>query len=96
MPTALRLLTILTLALAGACSRGGAKLTPPRPPSPVVVTPGRCLTQPPPGPPASLVAMADDGDLSPEQEEWLWTYLEVLEGYARRAWKVCGRAVVAP
>ena len=87
MPTGLRFL-ILIPVLAVACSRGGGKST--QRPQPTVVERGRCLTQPPPPMPATLTAMTDDESLSPEQEVWLWTYVEVLEGWSRRAWKVCG------
>jgi hypothetical protein len=83
---------VLTLALAAACSSGGAPPTPQPPrPQPVVTERGPCLTRPMPMPPAELIALADVGDLTPEQEAWLWTYIEVLEGYADRAWRVCGR-----
>lgn len=92
MPTKLRSLTILTLVLAGGCSRGGGPPTLPAPrPAPVVTERGPCLTRPPSPMPVELQALADEGDLTPEQEAWLWTYLEVVEGYARRAWLVCGR-----
>lgn len=85
---------ILTLALAVACSNGGGKPTPQPPrPQPVVTERGPCLTRPRSLPPAELMALAEVGDLGPEQEAWLWTYIEVLESYADRAWRLCGRPV---
>ena len=34
--------------------------------------------------------MTDEGEMTPEQEEWLWTYLDAVEKYALRAWMLCG------
>jgi len=94
MLTVLRL-PILTLVLVVACSRGGGRPSTPQPPRPVLVeTPGLCLTQQPPMPTPELLAIADEGTPTPDQEALLWTYLEAVESYAWRAWKLCGRRAV--
>lgn len=85
-------LTIPMLALVAACCPGGA--TPPV--RPVVTERGPCLTRPRSTPPVELMRIADVGDLTAEQEAWLWTYVEVLESYADRAWRLCGRPAVKP
>lgn len=84
-------LTILTLVLACACARPG--VCPPRPPAlppTVVTTPGPCLTQPPPLPSPELIRLADKDSLTPEEEVWLWTWVEVVQTRMTRDWRLCG------
>ena len=91
MPTKLRSLTILILALAAGCWRGGVSPAPPAPlPPAVVVTRGPCLTAPPPRPPPSLATIPDAGDMTPEQLDALWAYLDALERRVARDWRLCG------
>jgi hypothetical protein len=45
-------------------------------------------------PTPELLAIADEGTPTPDQEALLWTYLEAVESYAWRAWKLCGRRAV--
>ena len=91
MPTKLRSLTILILALAAGCWRGGVSPAPPAPlPPAVVVTRGPCLTAPPPRPPPSLATIPDAGAMTPEQIDALWAYLDALERRVARDWRLCG------
>lgn len=91
MPTKPRSLITLTLALAAGCWRGGASPAPAAslPPA-VVVTRGPCLTAPPPSPPPSLASIPDAGDMTPEQLDALWTYVDALERRVARDWRLCG------
>lgn len=82
---------IPTLVLVAACSRGGASPGPVAPLQPALaVTRGPCLTAPPPVPPPSLASIPDAGDLTAEQLDALWTYLDALERRVARDWRLCG------
>lgn len=85
------LLTILTPMLAVACGKHGAcpPTSPPLPPG-LVETRGPCLTQPPPLPSPELIRLADKDSLTPEEEVWLWTWVEVVQSRMTRDWKLCG------
>lgn len=85
------LLTIPMLALACACARGG-DCPPTLPPPPQIVeTRGPCLSRPPPMPNPQLILLADKESLTPEEEQWLWTWIEVLQNRVSRDWQVCGK-----
>lgn len=88
-------LIAVTAALVVACKSAGAPT-----PSPEVrfVYPPPCLMAPPvrPGPVLSSIPPCE-GDvegtcpaLSTLQIDALWTYVEALEAYARRAFRACG------
>ena len=107
MPT-VKYSSLLAAILAAACSRGGPPPSSPRPPAQVPrLEPTACLTQPPPpptpGPPPILRAIAEVGDVTPEQLEALWARVEVLEASTARLerrvardWRLCGPAAALP
>ena len=87
-------LLILTLLLVAACSRGGDRVQEPRPITVLPTSP--CLTREPPRPSDEAVARLKSGELTPQEEnDFLWTYVEVLERRVRLDWLMCGPSSVS-
>lgn len=88
-------LLVLSLSIALAapgCGRRCASLPPTVPRAPMVVPgPPRCLTQPPPAPPAQVTELAtSDQPATAEQLDALEWWTGALQAYAARAWRACG------